>query len=227
MKVVAIIPALNCEKTIGKVVRGLEGLVDEIIVIDDGSADNTKNNGHTNGAIVISHPKNKGLGGAIRTGFKEALKRDADFIVTLDGDGQHDPSDVKRVMNLLINNHCDVVIGSRLLDKDRWKDFPRHRLWGNLILTFLTNFACGKKATTDSQSGYRALKRKVVEKMDLWSTRMAISSEMIFEISKNGFKIKEVPIKATYEDEVSNQRLIMDPLRIITMLLKKSLKIFL
>ncbi len=222
MKVVAVIPALNCEKTIGGVVKGLNGLVDEIVVVDDGSTDNTKNNGRTNGAVVISHPENKGLGRALQTGFQEALKREADIIVTLDGDGQHNPSDVKKVLNMLIYNHCDVAIGSRLLDKNGWQNFPRHRLWGNLILTFLTNLACGKKTTTDSQSGYRALKRKVIEKMELQSSRMAISSEIIFEVAKNNFNIKEVPIEATYEDEVSNQRLFMDTLRIISMLFRKS-----
>jgi len=224
MKTIAVIPALNCEKTISKVVKNLNGLVDEIIVVDDGSIDETKNNGHTNGAVVISHPQNKGLGEALKTGFKQALKRDADIIVTLDGDGQHKPADVQRVMDLLINNHCDVVIGSRLLKKEGWRNFPKHRLWGNLILTLLTNAAIGKKITTDSQSGYRAFKRKVVKKINLQSSRMAIASEIIFETAKNKFTIKEVPIKATYEDEISNQRLIIDPLRIMRMLFSKSLR---
>lgn len=221
MKVVAVIPALNCEKQIGRVVSQLKPFVDETIVIDDGSVDNTKIKGHLNGAQMISHPKNWGLGAALCTGFRAALRRQADIIVTLDGDGQHKPQDIKKVIDLLINNHCDVVIGSRLLKKKNYKYFPRHRLWGNLILTSLTNSAIGQKVTTDSQSGYRAFKRKVVEKMKLTSARMAVSSEIVFEAAKNNFVIKEVPIKPTYEDETSNQRLIVDPLRIIGMLIKK------
>jgi len=224
MKTIAVIPALNCEKTISKVVKSLNGLVDEVIVVDDGSIDQTKNNGYTHGATVVSHSQNKGLGEALKTGFKKALERNGDIIVTLDGDGQHEPRDVKRIMDLLIHNHCDVVIGSRLLNKAGWRNFPKHRLWGNLLLTFLTNSAIGKKVTTDSQSGYRAFKRKVIEKNNLKSSRMAIASEIIFETAKNNFKIKEVPIKATYEDEVSNQKIMIDPLRIIMMLTQKYLK---
>lgn len=222
MKVIAVVPALNCEKTISRVVAGLKSIVDEVIVVDDGSIDTTKYHGHINGATVISHEYNMGLGQALRTGFKEALRKGADIVVTLDGDGQHDPSDVTKVLNLLINNHCDAVIGSRLLKRDGWKNFPRHRLIGNLVLTYLTNSAVRKKITTDSQSGYRAMKRKVIEKINLKSNRMEIASEIIYEIAKKGFKIKEVPIEATYEDEISNQRLLIDPIKIIIMLIKKS-----
>lgn len=221
MKIIAVVPALNCENTISRVVKGLYNVVDKVIVIDDGSIDRTRTNGNLNGATVVSHKKNLGLGSALRTGFKEALKRNADIVVTLDGDGQHDPYEVKKVIDLLIKNHCEVVIGSRLLDKSQWNKFPRHRLWGNLVLTFLTNLAIGKKTTTDSQSGYRALKREVFEKMTLGSSRMEIASEIVYEAAKKGFRIKEVSIKATYEDEVSNQRLLKDPLKILLMLFKK------
>lgn len=223
MKKIAVIPALNCERTIGRVVVGLHGLVDETIVVNDGSTDQTGRRSFTNGATVITHRENGGLGRALQTGFREALKRGADIIVTLDGDGQHDPRDVNRVLAKLEANHCDAVIGSRLLDRRGWKKFPRHRLLGNLILTQLTNLACGKKVTTDSQSGYRAFKRQVVEEMHLSSSRMATSSEIILEISKNGFKIMEVPIKPTYADESSHQNLVTDPLRIMLMLVKRRL----
>lgn len=227
MKKIAVIPALNCEKTIYKVVGGLEGLVDQVIIVDDGSTDQTKRNGHFNGSIVISHGENKGLGAALRTGFKEAIKKGADIIVTLDGDGQHEPKDVKKILDLLIHNHCDMVVGSRLLDKEGWAKFPKTRLLGNRILTFLTNLAVGKKVTTDSQSGYRAMKRAVAKQIRLHSNRMEISSEIIVETARKGFRIKEVPIKPTYEDEISNQNIVFDPLKIISMLFGKFVRRYL
>lgn len=223
MKKIAIIPALNCERTIGRVVVGLHGLVDETIVVNDGSTDQTGHRSYTNGATVVTHRENGGLGKALQTGFREALQRGADIIVTLDGDGQHDPKDINRVLAKLETDHCDAVIGSRLLDRRGWKKFPRHLLLGNLVLTRLTNMACGEKVTTDSQSGYRAFKRQVVEEMHLTSSRMATSSEIILEISKNGFQIKEVPIEPTYANESSHQDLIVDPFRILLMLATRRL----
>jgi len=173
------------------------------------------------GAHLVEHAVNSGLGCALRTGFKEALALDADLVITLDADGQHAPEDVERVLARLIKNHCEMVIGSRLCDRTQWHRFPPFRFFGNLLLTALTNAAVGQKVTSDSQSGYRAFSREVLEHITLQSTHMAISSEIILEVAGNGFRIAEVPIEATYEDEVSAQRFFTDPATIMWMLIKR------
>jgi glycosyltransferase involved in cell wall biosynthesis len=223
MRVVAVIPAYNCEKTVGKVIKGLNNFVNAVIVVDDGSTDKTSEIAKASGAKVVRHSSNSGLGSALRTGFQKALSDNFDIIVTLDADGQHSPDDVKKIIERLVNNHCETVIGSRLTDKSQWDKFPPMRLFGNLLLTFLTNLAIGKKITTDSQSGYRGFLKEVLEAIHLESTHMAISSEIIIEVAKANFSIAEVEIKATYEEEVSYQRFFKDPLTITGLLIKKLL----
>lgn len=223
MRVAAIVPAHNCEKTIEKVVAGLRNSVDAVIVIDDGSSDNTFEVAREAEAKVVRHGKKLGLGSALRTGFNDALSGGFDVVVTLDADGQHSPGDVTKLVNRIENGQCDMVIGSRLIDRSQWDKFPKTRLLGNKFLTYLTNFAAGAKVTTDSQSGYRAMTRTALEELKLISTHMSISSEIVVEVARAGFKIIEVPIEATYEDEVSYQRFFKDPLSIVVLLLKKRL----
>ncbi|MFC1656452.1 glycosyltransferase family 2 protein [Patescibacteria group bacterium] len=219
MKIIAVVPAYNCEKFIKKVIEDLNNhFVDKILIIDDGSKDKTAEIARETGTEVISYRDNKGLGYALRTGFKEALKRKFDLILTFDGDGQHLASDIKKVkIKFDQNPTADIVIGTRIRDRKHWSKFPFHRLWGNLILTILTNFACGRRFTTDSQSGYRAIKREALKKMQLTSNRMAISSEIIIESCKRKLKLIEVSIIPTYGEEISNQRLIIDSWNIFKM----------
>lgn len=224
MKVAAVIPAYNAEKTVGQVIEGLRDFIDAILVVDDGSLDATAQVASKAGAKVIRHSVNQGLGMALQTGFKEALKGDYQAIVTLDADGQHSPGDVRKLLVALEQNGADVIIGSRLTDRSEWHKFPLLRLLGNLILTYLTNWAVGRKVTTDSQSGCRVFLRRVLEEIKLSSTHMAVSSEIIIETTRAGFKVAEVPIEVTYENEVSYQRFLRDPLAIMSLLLRKWLK---
>lgn len=225
MKKIAIIPAYNVEKTVSEVIRNTRKFVNDVMVVNDGSTDHTGTLAEKLGVILLNHPTNLGLGCALRTGFKEALIKGYDIVVTLDSDGQHDPEDIERLIQRLQDNRVDVIIGSRLTNRAEWRNFPRHRLWGNLVLTFVTNLAVGRKVTTDSQSGYRVIKREALKKMNLAGKTMEIASEIIFEAGKNGFKIDEVPIKASYDKEVSNVKALRDISRIIFLLAKKGLRL--
>jgi len=221
MLVIAVIPALNAESHLGPVIDGLRGRVDLVIVVNDGSADATATVARECGASVVEHAENRGLGCALRTGFAAALEHGADIVVTLDADGQHSPDDIDRVIERLVANHCEVVVGSRLTDASQWRKFPPLRLLGNLVLTGLTNAAAGRRITSDSQSGYRAFNRSALQQLDLRATRMAISSEIILEAARTGNRIAEVPIEATYEDEISAQRLLADPAGIIALVMQR------
>lgn len=219
--VLAILPAYNVEYTVSRIVKKIKSLVDNIIIVDDGSIDKTHKLLKKLNVQLINHKRNQGLGCALRDGFKVASVTPYDIVVTLDSDGQHDVSEIDNLVKRLIDSGADAVIGSRLLNRSQWSNFPRQRLIGNIILTFLTNLAVGNKVTTDSQSGFRAIKTSCLSSLDLHERKMAISSEIILELAKNGFTIKEVPIAATYDKEVSNVRAISDISRILWMLFRK------
>jgi len=220
-RVLAVIPSYNVEKTIGNVLEGIKNIVDGIIVVNDGSSDSTRKIAEDRKVKIVDHFKNMGLGFALRTGFKEAIDSDFDAVITIDGDGQHGIEDIANIVKIYKEKGIPVIIGSRLKNKEEWKNFPKARLLGNLIMTFLTNLACGRKVTTDSQSGLRLIEREVLKKMELKSKRMEISSEIILEIHRNKFPIFEVPIKAIYKEEKSNYRVILDSLRILFLIISR------
>ncbi len=208
MKIVAVIPAYKEETTIADVLTRTRSFVDEMIVVNDGSPDATAEVASKNGAIVVSHVINRGLGAAIGTGFLTAQKRGADVVITLDADGQHDPSEIPKFIEA-IKNGADVVIGSRMLrppspfeGEGRGEVFhgmPWYRQAANLLGNLSTLVLFGAYVT-DSQSGFRAFTKNALSKIEIKTNRMEVSSELIAEAKAHGFKIVEVPIKAIYTD---------------------------
>jgi UDP-N-acetylglucosamine---dolichyl-phosphate N-acetylglucosaminyltransferase len=194
-KTCIVIPAYNEETEIAKVIKGLkkEGYND-IIVVNDGSKDKTKETAEKENVIVISHIVNRGLGGALGTGISAALKEGADNIVTFDADGQHNPKDIKKLIAPIKNGKADAVIGSRLLNPE---GMPHIRRIANNIGNIIT-YALFGLWTTDSQSGLRAFSRDAGEKIKIRTNKMEVSSEIIKEIHKNKLRFMEVPIEAIY-----------------------------
>ena len=201
MKITVGIPAYNEEKNIAKIIVGLKKIADQIIVCDDGSTDLTSRIAESLGVTVIKHPKNVGYGSAIRSIFLKAREINAECLVTIDADGQHRVEDVNKVINQISNGESDIVIGSRFLDESR-KEVPNYRKVGIKVITKLTN-ATIKKQLTDSQSGFRAYSKKVLNELDLSELGMGISTEILIKASSKNFRISEVPIKILYNDETS------------------------
>jgi len=192
-----VIPAYNEEKTIGQVIRGLKKqYLKNIIVVNDGSHDETAKIAERAGAKVYTHIINRGLGGALGTGIAAALRNNAEIIATCDADGQHNPSDVKRAIDFLRENSLDVVIGSRLINSE---GMPVSRRFGNRAFNLVTFLLFGLYST-DTQSGLRVFSRKAAEKISIKTNKMEVSSEIIKEISRNNLKLGEIPIKAIYTD---------------------------
>lgn len=202
IKITAIIPAYNEEKTIGSVVLGTRQRVLRVIVVDDGSQDKTAEIAKLAGAKVLVHPQNQGKGAALKTGFQAA--RDSDIIVTLDSDGQHEPREISRLLEPILNGEADVVNGSRYLNGNG-KETPAYRRVGQNVLDTATNFS-GKINVTDSQSGFRAFAGHTIPIFRFHSTDYTIESEMLIEAAKAGLRIKEVEISATYGEGTHHKK---------------------
>ncbi|MEA3248771.1 MAG: glycosyltransferase family 2 protein [Patescibacteria group bacterium] len=196
MKVTAVVPAYNEGRTVGSVVRSLLPLVQEIVVVDDGSADRTAREARTAGARVVSHMLNRGLGAAIGTGVAAALDDDTDIIVTFDADGQHDAKDIERITAPIREGAADIVIGVRTLDRHLMPVSRRAANWIGNALTFVL-FG---KWVRDSQSGLRAFSRQAAEELEIKCDRMEVSSEIVREIRHHGWRLTEVPIRPVYTD---------------------------
>lgn len=201
MKLLIGIPAYNEEAIVGKIVNSfpdkIAGIKEkDILVVDDGSSDKTFTTAKNSGAMVIRHILNRGLGGALKTIFTFARSGKYDILVTMDADGQHNPVDVSKIIEPIVKKGINVVIGSR------WKS-TRVKVWSRYIFNQLANiitFLLFGVWSSDSQSGFRSFNRKAIERINIVSDGMEVSSEFFKEIVRNKLTFKEVPIEAIYTD---------------------------
>ena len=202
MKIIIGIPAFNEEKNIGAIVAKLKKKYDQVIVCDDGSSDMTQIIASSLGAIVVKHPKNLGYGATIKTIFNEAKKIDGDILVTFDADGQHQISEIDSVLKPLSENKADIVIGSRFLGST--KDLPKYRKIGIKAITSLTNTVTGSNLS-DTQSGFRAYSKKVLNEIFPTESGMGVSTEILIKSLKKQMTILEVPITISYDNNSHSQ----------------------
>ena len=197
MKLFVVLPAFNEEKSIGSVIKDLKrNNYRNIIVVDDGSVDKTSEIAKKEGVQVYKHLINRGLGGALGTGIKAAVQNGAEIVVTIDADGQHDISDIKKAIKPIQDGDADVVIGTRLADPKGMPIIRKIGNWGfNCITYLLFNIW-----TTDSQSGFRVFSKDAAKNIRIKTNRMEVSSEIINEIKRNRLRFTEVPIKVIYTD---------------------------
>jgi len=198
-KVIVTIPCLNTGRTIGKVLSGAKKYVKKVIVINDGSTYSTAEQAEALGAVVVTHAVTRGYGGAISSCFEVARAENADIVVILDGDGQHDPDDIPAVLAPVLNGQADVVIGSRFLGGKN--SVPGYRKFGIKVITFLFNVASRTKVS-DTQSGFRAYSKRIFENYTLSEEGMGISIETLEKARGKGAVIKEVPISCAYNTSV-------------------------
>ena len=199
-RVMAAIPAFNEEANIASVVRGTAKHVRQVLVIDDGSTDQTVRFAEEAGARVIRHERNLGKAGAIRTAIDTALREDVDYLVLLDGDGQHDPNDIPRLLEPLMAGTADVVVGSRFLEIHN--PIPFYRTIGQRVLNVASHLGSGLRCS-DSQCGYRALNRRAFSSIQLYETflhGLAVESEMQFEMARHHLRLSEISIYVSYDE---------------------------
>jgi len=197
LKITVILPAFNEEVSIGSIVLLTKNYADNVVVIDDGSSDQTSEIARTVGAEVVIHETNKGKGEALKTGFTVAASEGADIIVTMDSDGQHNPADIPKLVIPIIKGEADMVNGSRYLNNID-VNTPFYRRVGQTILDKFTNLNSGLKIT-DSQSGFRAFAASTKSIFRFNTKGMAIESEMLADAGKSGLRIKEVEIGVRYD----------------------------
>jgi glycosyltransferase involved in cell wall biosynthesis len=189
--VVVGVPAFNEEKTIARVVLESQRFADKVVVCDDGSSDLTGAIAERLGAEVVWHERNMGYGAAIQSLFKKAREQGADILVTLDGDGQHNPADVPKLVKPIVEGVADIVIGSRLANKRSNGTMPWYRRAGVRFITALMNNS-SKNNVKDSQSGFRAYSRTSLESLVLLEDGMGVSAEILIKARNDGLKIVEV-----------------------------------
>ncbi|MHA1788209.1 MAG: glycosyltransferase [Candidatus Helarchaeota archaeon] len=193
-----IIPAYNEDNTIGSVIqnipREIDGIDDVIvIVVDDGSIDETVNESLQAGAdVIVKHHTNGGVGVAFRDGVNKALELGVDILANLDADGQHDSADIPRLVNPILNDNYDVVIGSRFIDS-RDLEMPWIKRLGNCIFTKLISWFIGKNLS-DTQSGFRAFSKEAALRMNFFG-KFTYTQESIMDLGMSGMNIHEIPIK--------------------------------
>ncbi|HXW37860.1 MAG TPA: glycosyltransferase family 2 protein [Nitrososphaerales archaeon] len=196
-KTVACIPAYNEESSIAKVVMLASKFVDAVVVCDDGSSDLTGEIASRMGAIVVMHDRNLGYGAALRSLFSKAEELGADAVVTLDGDGQHLPSDISAIMTPVLSGEADLVIGSRFLGSS---DAPNYRVVGVRAATALVRGATGLDVS-DAQSGFRAYSQKALRSIEITDDGMGASVEILQKAVQVGLKVVEVPVNIRYDVE--------------------------
>jgi glycosyltransferase involved in cell wall biosynthesis len=202
MKVCCIIPAYQESRAIDQVIKIAQKYCNHVVVVDDGSTDNTGKIARDNGATVLRHPTNFGKGAALRTGFNHTIKEQYDVMITLDGDLQHNPHSIPRFLEKIKEGY-DLVVGTRYQTQS--EEMPFARKLSNLITTTVLRVFF-KVPITDSQSGYRAFKRSLLETIPVRDNGFAAETEMLIDAQRAGFLISEVPIATSYGDEKSKIR---------------------
>lgn len=202
MKIIVIIPAFNEQAAIGHVVEKSLQYADEVLVVDDGSSDSTSEIAEKAGASLLRHPTNFGKGVSLRDAFSQV--QGYDVVVTIDGDGQHNPDEIPDLIKPICGGNADFVNGSRYLNGFD-ENTPAYRRVGQTVLDIATNVAAGTKLT-DSQSGFRAFKGSTISCYKFRDPGFGIESEMIADASENNLKIIEVPITVKYDVENSSTK---------------------
>jgi len=198
MKTLCVIPAYNEEGTIIEVINRVKPLVSEIVVVDDGSSDKTRELAEKQNITVLSHFINRGQGTALETGNQYALRAGADIIVHFDADGQFLAEEIKDIISPIIKGEADIVFGSRFLGKK--SNMPPFKKYVIIPLAHLVNKIFTGSNLTDPQNGFRALSRKAASQIKIEQDGMAHNTEIISKAFASGLKIKEVPVTVIYHN---------------------------
>lgn len=198
MKIFCVIPAFNEAGSISRVIAEVKPLVDRVVMVDDGSADNTFKLARAAGAIALKHIINRGQGAALRTGTEYCLDQGADIIVHFDADGQFLSQDIGQVIEPIKDGRAQIVFGSRFLNGQGRVAMPFLKKYAIMPLARAVNRIFFKLNLSDPQSGFRAMSAAAAKKISWRQDRMAHCTEIMFAVKRSGLKVAEVPITVIY-----------------------------
>jgi len=209
-----VVPAFDEASVIRRSVLGLRARFPNVVVVDDGSRDVTSAEAQAAGAVIIRHPVNLGQGAALQTGIQYALSRDAEFIATFDADGQHHVEDLVTMLDVLRQEHLDIVLGSRFLGRANGLPPARRLLLKDAVL--LANLTTGVRLT-DPHNGLRIMTAAAARRFEIRQDQMAHASEIVSAIGRQGLRFKEVPVTITYDAySMSKGQRLSNSVRILT-----------
>lgn len=227
-KITAVIPVLNEEKNIEKVIFELENYCENIIIVNDGSTDNTKeilqklSETYSKKLLIIENKKNMGIGYSMKVGLKKSLDFDNSIIVKIDGDGQHQPQDLIKFVNKINDEGYEFVKGNRFLMKEDLENMPLTKLVGNLLVTTLQKLISGKYDISDPNNGFLAIKKTVLENIDIGNLQnnYFFENSLLLNITSHNYSVGEVGIKTIYNDEKSSIPMFRASLKMLPTFLK-------
>jgi glycosyltransferase involved in cell wall biosynthesis len=214
--VFAIIPAYGEAKFIGDVVSRVLQHVGTVLVIDDGSPDDTASVAEAAGAVVIRHSTNRGKGAAIKSGLEHATAAGTAFFLFLDGDGQHDPDDIPAFFDAMNQTGADLVVGNRMTDLGA---MPVVRRLTNKFMSWQIGAIC-RVPVPDSQCGFRLVRRELLPVLNAPSDRFEFETESLILAARHGFRIRCVPIRTIYANQKSKIRPVRDTIRYARLIIK-------
>lgn len=215
-------PAYNAEDTVGDVVSGVKEYLQDVVVVDDGSQDNTAEEAKKAGAIVIRQKENLGKGDALKTGFKYAIEKNYDAVITIDADSQHLPDEMPKFIEKYKEGGHQIIVGSRMHDKSC---MPAYRYRCNIVGVILISVAA-RQYIADTQSGYRLYDVNMLKDINIKFPRFQTETEILIKAGKKGYKITSVPIKALYNERTetkSHFKRVADTYNICILVLKSCL----
>lgn len=204
LRIAVVIPAFNEEEAVRPTVRSVPGFVDQVLVVDDASADQTSRQAtrsRRRNLEVLRHSANRGVGAAIATGYARALRLGADAVVVMAGDGQMDPADMPRLLDPLAEGRADYVKGNRLTRlSDAWRVMPLARFFGNVALSLATRLTSGYWHISDSQCGYTAASRRALEVIDPSELfpRYGYPNDLLARLNAAGLRVEDAPVRPVY-----------------------------
>ena len=212
-KVAVVIPAYKVSKHIVSVVNSIPKEVDYIVVVDDacpeGSGKQLRKSRISRKVVILEHSVNIGVGGAMKTGYQSAQKLGADLVVKIDGDGQMDSSLIPNLIKPILYGNADYSKGNRFYTFNLVKEMPKIRLFGNIILSFVSKLSTGFYHIFDPNNGFTAISTEALDLIDLSAIddKYFFESDMLFQLNVAGMRVVDVPTAAIYRDEISNLKI--------------------
>ena len=210
-----VIPAYQAAKSIGELVRRIKSQGLAVVVVDDGSHDETASIAASGGALVISHLRNEGKGRALRTGFEHVVREHYDGVITMDSDGQHDPAEIPELIRAGEVQHAGIVLGNRMANGS---SMPTARRRTNTLMSTIVS-VIARQRIPDSQCGFRLIRKEVLEDLPLRSRRYEIETELLLKAAARRWKIISVPIRSIYDNHPSHIQPVREGLRFVAIIL--------